>query len=161
MTLYNKILSLPSLPDSLYQRFQRAVVHKILAIGLIIFCLAVSYIIWQFSYGICTSIPLILGFISSVLLMYNILGPEWVYRMIWKVLGYTWYILSFMWTYPFTSAVLIVALFIFSFYRHYFERYERAQRREREMRMLEDIDRRLRRMEERQEEILTLLRTNN
>ena len=136
-------------------------VDKILIIGLIIFCLLVNYITWQLSNSICTSIPSILAFNSVILLIYKIKGAEWVYWIIWKVVGYMLYFLSFIWTYPYHSAVVIIVLLIWSLVWQYLNGYERAQRRERETLMLEDIDRRLRRMEEQQEEILRLLRATH
>ena len=164
--------SLLCLSDSVYKKIQEAVVDKILIIGLIIFCLLVSYIIWQLSYSICTSIPSILGFNSSVLLIYKTMGAKWVYWLIWQVVGYTWYLLSFVWTYMYTSACLIIGLFIWSLVWQFIVWCKRTRRRKRKMHMLDDIYKRLKRMEEhqeerlkrieeQQEEILKLLRANS
>ena len=140
--------------DSLYLKFKRVVVNRVLAVGLIILCLILNYLIWSFSYSAFTAIIFILTFDSSVALVYRILGPLWVYWFFWKVVGYVWYTVSYMWTYPYISAGVICGLFLFSTLYSVYQWRRRVERREWNEDMIRSIALRLQRMEEQQNKIL-------
>lgn len=140
--------------DSMFWKLKEIVVHRLLALGLIILCLILDYIIWNLSTSIIIGIMWILTFDSAILLAYKLLGPFWVYWAFWRVVGYTWYTLSFIWTYPYTSACIICGLFIFSVGYFIKEKIRRRRRREWLTDQITIINDRLRRLEEQQNEIL-------
>ena len=143
--------------DTLLGKFSEAVANKIMAVGLIIICLILNYIFWQFYF----SILFILAFDGAILLMYKIWGPAWVYSKFWYMIHYVGYLLSFVWTHPYISSFVIVVLFILSVilpivrcltYR------SRAQQVDTIEETILSLSVRLRRMEEKQEQILQLLK---
>ncbi|CAI8028632.1 hypothetical protein GBAR_LOCUS16309, partial [Geodia barretti] len=140
--------------DSLYLKFKRVVVNRVLAVGLILLCLILNYFIWIFSYSAFTATIFILTFNSSVALGYKIVGPLWVYWFFWKVVGYVWYTVSCMWTYPYTSAGVICGLFLFATLYSVYQWRRRVERREWNEDMIRSIALRLQRMEEQQNKIL-------
>ena len=129
--------------------------------GLIIICLVLDFIIWNISTGIITALIWMLTLDSAVLLAYKLLGPAWVYRAFWKAVGYVWYTHSFIWTYPYRSAGIICGLVVLSMAYSIYQCISRRQRREwlRDQNTL--INERLRRIEEKQDEILRLLRARD
>ena len=135
-------------------KFKRVIVNRVLAVGLILLCLILNYFIWIFSYSVFTAIIFILTFNSSVALGYKILGPLWVYWFFWKVVGYVWYTVSYMWTYPYISAGLICGLFLFGTLYSVYQWRRRVERRELNEDMIRSIALRLQRMEEQQNKIL-------
>ena len=121
--------------DSSYQRLQKALWHKLLIIGLIIFCLLFSLIVWYLNLGIL----FILAFNCFVFLLYNILGPVLVYWLLWKGGEYVRYCLSFVASHLYISAAVIVVTFGSSLYWKLKSRYEEYKRFGREERMEDDI----------------------
>ena len=140
--------------DTLFWRFKNAVEHRLLILGLIILCLIISYIIWATSFSVCNALIWILLFNSSVLLIYKLMGPKWVYYIFGTVVWYTWDILSYIWTYPYISAGVIFVLFVGSIVWSVFGRLERARRESMQTDMIRNINDRLRKMEEKQNKIL-------
>ena len=154
--------------DTLLGKFSQTVANKIMAIGLIIICLILDYIFWKFYF----SILFILAFDGTILLMFKIWGPVWVYSRFWYMIRYVGYLLSFVWTHPYISSFVIVVLFILGitiFIVRCFIMPIRSwlahRRRERQLTTIEqtvqDNSMRLSRVEERQEKILKLLKEIN
>ena len=127
---------------------------RVLAGGLIILCLILNYVIWSFSYSAFTALIFILTFNSSVALGYKILGPMWVYWAFWKAVGFIWYIVSYMWTYPYISAAIICGLFLFGSLYTVYQWRRRVERREWSEDMIRSIAIRLQGMEEQQNKIV-------
>lgn len=76
-------------------------------------------------------------------------------------MGYTWYFLTFIWTYPYISAFCIVVMFIAGIcWRIYvcYKEYERAERKKNMESTIQSMNTRLQKMEEQQKEILRLLK---
>ena len=131
-----------------------------MAIGLIIICLILDYIFWQLYF----SILFILAFDGTILLMFKIWGPVWVYSRFWYMIRYVGYLLSFVWTHPYISSFVIVVLFILSVVLpivRYSTQRSRAQKVDTIEETILSLSVRLRRMEERQEQILQLLKHMN
>ena len=150
----------PSFVDTLLGKFSQTVANKIMAIGLIIICLILDYIFWQLYF----SILFILAFDGTILLMFKIWGPVWVYSRFWYMIRYVGYLLSFVWTHPYISSFVIVVLFILSVVLpivRYSTQRSRAQKVDTIEETILSLSVRLRRMEERQEEILQLLKHMN
>lgn len=139
--------------DSVFSKFKNLIVNRLLALGLIILCLGLSYIVWNCSYSAFTAISFILTFNSSVILAYKLLGALWVYWFFWKAIGYVLYAVSFIWSYPYISAGLICLLFVFTTLYSIYQWRRGVKRREWNENMIKSISKRLEKMEERQEEI--------
>ena len=150
----------PFFVDTLLGKFSQTVANKIMAIGLIIICLILDYIFWQLYF----SILFILAFDGTILLMFKIWGPVWVYSRFWYMIRYVGYLLSFVWTHPYISSFVIVVLFILSVVLpivRYSTQRSRAQKVDTIEETILSLSVRLRRMEERQEQILQLLKHMN
>ena len=150
----------PFFADTLLGKFSQTVANKIMAIGLIIICLILDYIFWQLYF----SILFILAFDGTTLLMFKIWGPVWVYSRFWYMIRYVGYLLSFVWTHPYISSFVIVVLFILSVVLpivRYSTQRSRAQKVDTIEETILSLSVRLRRMEERQEQILQLLKHMN
>ena len=136
-------------------KFSKAVIDKVLVIGLIALCLLLSYILWQLYVPTLN----ILALNGTVLLMYKVMGPLWVYSMIWWISGWILYMMYFIWAHPYISACVIVGMFVVGIVRwvmRFFAAQNRAEEEENFKTTILNLNARLRRMEERQEEILNL-----
>ena len=143
--------------DSLYQRLQKALWHRLLIMGLIIICLLFSYIFWHLYLGIL----FILAFNCTMLILYKVLGPELVYWLFWKGVVYVRYCFSYMLNHPYISAGGIMVIFSWSIYwtlKRWYIEYSRIEREERMETAIVSINTRLQKIEKRQEEMLHLLR---
>ena len=140
--------------DSLFQKFKRVVVNRILIAILIILCLILTYVIWSLSNNILTALLVIVGFNSAVALGYKFLGPMWVLWAFWKMVGYAWYTLSFVWTYPYTSAGIICGFFVFGMLYSVYRWRRGVERRELRDDMIRSIHMRLQKVEEQQNRIV-------
>ena len=135
------------------------IIDRALALGLIIFCLLLDYFILYFSYSAFTAIIYIFIFNSSVILVYKLLGPLWVYWLFWKAVGYVWYTVSFIWSYPYISSGLICGLFVFTTLNSIYHWRRDVERREWNENMIKSIAIRLERIEEQNEEMKCNIQT--
>lgn len=107
------------------------------------------------------SIFVILGVNASVYLIHHLMGPKWIFDYLFLGSSNITWLLTFIYTWPVLSAVVLVILFlyfaIFPLVRYCTERGPR-QRMEDLEKIVLDISQRLGKMEKRQEEILNILR---
>lgn len=131
-----------------------------MAVGLIIICLILNYIFWRLYF----SILFILAFDGAILLMFKLWGPLWVYSKFWYAIHHSLNFLYFLWTYPYITAFMIVVLFVLSVVLpivRYSTRRSTAQTVDTIEGTILSISRRLRAMEEREEQIFKLLKDMN
>ena len=134
-------------------KFSQAVAHTIMAIGLIIICLILDYILWKLYF----SILIILAFDGLIFFLVTIWGLAWVYSMFWFVIHGVWYLLSFGWTHPYVLLFLIVVLLVLSIVLailRCLQRRRRAQQIHNTEQTVLSISERLCAMEEKQDDIL-------
>ncbi len=127
-----------------------------MTITLIILCLFLSY---MFFFRV--SIFVILGGNASVYIFHQLLGPKWIFDTLYSFLSnFTW-LLQLMYYHPYISAVFLVLLFvyfaIFPLVRWCTERGPQERMVDLED-VVSDISERMSRVEERQEEMLSILR---
>ena len=128
-----------------------------MAVGLFVLCLLLNYIFWQLN----STILFILGFDGTILLLYKLCGPRWVYSKLWQLSGKFWYLTSHILAHPYIFATFIVFLFIASVLWPVYKWYWYRQRVQRE-KTIEDIilslSARLTAIEQKQDRILELLK---
>ena len=94
------------LRGTLLSKIPQEVLDAIMAIGLILFCLILSYIFWQLHLGILNIVTIV----WIIILMVKTMGPAWVYSMLWYMIGWIWYLLPLVWTHPYISFVIFLIL---------------------------------------------------
>ena len=144
--------------DSLFLKFKKVVVNRVLALGLIILCIIIDLFIWNLSYSIISAISWILLVNSAVAVGYKLLGPLWVYWAFGMIVWYTWYVLSCIWSYPYTSAGVICVLFVINALYSIYRWRANVERMNWEQDTILSINRRLCSIEQQQTEIV---RQNN
>ena len=127
-----------------------------MAFGLFVLCLLLDYIFWQLNF----TILFILAFDGTILLLYKLCGPRWVYSQLWRLSGKFWYLTSLILAHPYIFATFIVFLFVGSVLLpvHKYCRYrERAQRKKTIGDIILSLSVRLANIEQNQNNILQLL----
>ena len=137
--------------------------QQILTIILILLCLFINSfcLVYIWTFCSCYGLTTLLTFDSAIFLLHRFMGPLWIFNKLFWICGYIWWILQLMATYPYISAALIVILFLSSIIIPIIRWWSRRTTKQKiasiEVCVL-SLSERLRRIEEKQEEMLNILR---
>ena len=96
--------------NTLFWKFRKAAKRWMLAVVLVMFCLIPDYFLWKSSNNILSAIINIITLNTVVALAYEVLGPELLYWGFFQGARCALYTLTFVWSYPYASAVIVSML---------------------------------------------------